>query len=273
MIKVVGIQYNPAKSQGKQSAEEIARWLTQKKIAVFINETDSAKLKRADFIIALGGDGTILHEARRIAPLGIPILGVNLGTLGFLTSLDFVDLSEALEKIFKKKYRWEERLMLEIDVYHRDKKLKSFLALNDAVIHNGVNARVINLALEVSKQFVTTYRGDGVIISTPTGSTAYSLAAGGPIVYPLLPVILVTPICPHSLSQRPIIISEKEEIQIIVQSGEQDCIFSADGQEAMPLEKEDKVVIRKAKHRLQLIIVSEKSYFEVLRDKLSWGEG
>lgn len=273
MIKLIGIQYNTAKAQGKQSAEDMAKWLSQKKIAFLVNETDPAKLKKADFIVALGGDGTILREARRVAPLGVPILGVNVGNLGFLTGLDFVDLSEALEKIFKKKHRVEERAMLEIDVFHRDKKLKNFLALNDLVIHNGSNARVINLDLEVGRQLVTTYRGDGIIISTPTGSTAYALAAGGPIVYPSLPVTIIVPICPHSLSQRPILISDQEEIGVLIKTDNQDFILCADGQEKMPLEKDYRVIIRKAKHSVRLIIVSEKNYFEVLRDKLKWGEG
>ncbi|MFH1239291.1 MAG: NAD(+) kinase, partial [bacterium] len=190
----------------------------------------------------------------------------------FLAEIDPEQMLEAIEEILSNRYKIQARLLIQATVRRKNKTIGTFTALNDAVIKNGATARVIKLDLEVNRQYVATYIGDGLIVSTPTGSTAYSLAASGPIVYPDVPVMVVAAICPHTLTLRPLIVSAASEIKISVKSDHQEVILTLDGQNDLPLKMGDTVVIKKAAHQLKFITVPDKSYYHVLRTKLKWGE-
>jgi NAD+ kinase len=251
----------------KSTVQKLTSRLGRKKIKVLVNEIS----KQTDLVIALGGDGTILKAARQVSRFNLPVLGLNLGGLGFLAGVSLSDLHPALDLILQKRFKTVERMLLRSKVVRKGKTLREFLALNDVVVKNGITARVIKLRLEVNNQYVATYVGDGLIVSTPTGSTAYSLAASGPIVYPELSLIILSPICPHTLALRPLIISSNDIVDIWVEANHYEVILSMDGQENIPLKVGDLIQVRKAKERLKLIIPEKKSYYQVLRTKLKWG--
>ena len=220
--------------------------------------------KKVDFIVALGGDGTLISVSRRAYKFDKPILGINAGNLGFLTDINPDNVEEFLNDFLKGKYRIDERMVIEIE--YKDKKLYAF---NDVVISKDVISSMINVQVDTNESFLNTYRGDGLIISTPTGSTAYNLSAGGPVVYPLTESFILTPICPHSLTQRPLVLPSNFILDIKVKEDMAKLIL--DGQEIYTLD--DKIVLKKAKKPARLIHRKERNYFEVLREKLHWGEG
>ncbi|MFH1783454.1 MAG: NAD(+)/NADH kinase [bacterium] len=260
------------KKKSKAVALQLSDWLKKHKAEVSINPKDPRVLKASNVLMGLGGDGTILQVARIAAPLGKPVLGINLGSLGFLAETDPYQMYDMIDRVLSDQYKIENRVLIEAKVLRKNKIVGSFTALNEAVIRNGETARVITLELEVDKQYVATYVGDGLIASTPTGSTAYSLAASGPILYPTLPVIALCAICPHTLAQRPVIVSDSSIIKIDVKSNHNEVILTLDGQNSMVLGINDVVKITKAPYMLKLIKVPGKSYFEVLRTKLKWGK-
>jgi NAD+ kinase len=219
--------------------------------------------KEVDFIVALGGDGTLISVTRRAYKFDKPILGINLGNLGFLTDINPDNVEEFLKKFLEGEYRIDKRMVIEIK--YKDKNLYAF---NDVVISKDVISSMINVKIDTNESFLNTYRGDGVIISTPTGSTAYNLSAGGPVVYPLTESFIITPICPHSLTQRPLILPSNFELKLKVKENFAKLII--DGQEIYDLNEE--IIIKKAKKPAQLIHRVERNYFEVLREKLHWGE-
>jgi NAD+ kinase len=227
-------------------------------------------LKNVNLIISLGGDGTLLRAARLAAAEDIPVFGVNLGGLGFLTQIGVDDLEKSLEKIYQGKYSLDERMMLSCVVKRREKEIKKFTALNDVVIGKGAFARIICLATYVNNDYVISYSADGLVVSTSTGSTAYSLSAGGPIVNPNINSIILTPICPHTLSARPLIIGENDQVKIKLELSEEEVMVTIDGQEGFTLEPNDEVIIKKSGHKAQLITFKEKSFYAVLREKLRW---
>jgi len=220
--------------------------------------------REVDFIVALGGDGTLISVARRAYKFDKPVLGINLGNLGFLTDINPDNVEEFLDKFLKGEYRIDERMVIEID--YKDKKLYAF---NDVVISKDVISSMINIQIDTNESFLNTYRGDGLIISTPTGSTAYNLSAGGPVVYPLTESFIITPICPHSLTQRPLVLPSNFILEATVKENMAKLIL--DGQEIYDLK--DKVIIKKANKPAKLIHRIERNYFDVLREKLHWGEG
>ncbi len=229
-------------------------------------------LSKFAFLLALGGDGTILKTARFAGPKKIPILGINVGSLGFLAAAEAKDLYSVLEHISQGKYLVEERTMLTGEIYRQKKKINHFLALNDCVLRNPHSARVINLEVSVDNHLVSEYQGDGLILSTAVGSTAYNLAAGGPLVLPELPLFILTPICPHSLTLRPLIISQETEIKIRILSNGQEILLSIDGQEEHNLKIADEVLIRKAENNAHFLFPKDKEkYFPLLRKKFKWG--
>jgi len=266
-MKTITILADLKRKKPKSAVEKLTSHLGRKKTKVLVNEIS----KQADLVIALGGDGTILKAAREVSRFNLPVLGVNLGGLGFLAGVSLSNLYPALGLILQKRFRTMERMLLRSEVVRKGKTMGEFLALNDVVVKNGVTARVIRLRLEVNNQYVATYVGDGLIVSTPTGSTAYSLAASGPIVHPDLSLIILSPICPHTLALRPLIISSKDTIKIWVEADHHEVILSMDGQENIRLKLGDLVQVRKAKERLRLIVPEKKSYYQVLRTKLKWG--
>jgi NAD+ kinase len=225
-----------------------------------------------DLIIVLGGDGTLLSVARQVRGRDVPILGVNLGGLGFLTEVSLEELPEILPRIIDGNYRVSHRTMLDVAVIRDGEEIFSLSPFNDAVITKDALARIIDIETYVDNQYLTTFRGDGLILSTPTGSTGYSLAAGGPILYPSLEHVVLTPICPHMLTNRPIILPEEALIRARLNSADERVILTLDGQVGFPLEYMDEVVVAKSRFTVSLIRSDTHSYFEVLRNKLKWGE-
>lgn len=226
---------------------------------------------KADIIIVFGGDGTLLSVARLVGSRSVPILGVNLGGLGFITEISKDDICRVISNILSGKCRFEQRIMLQADVFRKGKKLKRHNALNDVVINKSALARMIELDIRINKQDVTTFRADGLIISTPTGSTAYSLSAGGPIMYPTLEAFLITPICPHTLTSRPIVLPDDLVLDIGIKKGD-NLYLTIDGQEGLALKVNDRVSIRKADYKTKFLHLHDRDYFKVLRTKLKWGE-
>jgi NAD+ kinase len=226
----------------------------------------------ADFILVLGGDGTLLSAARYVREKEIPILGVNLGGLGFLTEISLDELTEMLSLCLNGDYVTSKRMMLDIIVKREGDEIFNLTVLNDAVIAKDALARIIDIETYVDEQYLTTFKADGLILSTPTGSTGYSLAAGGPILYPSLTHIVLTPICPHMLTNRPIILPQEVAVRVRLRSPEERVILTLDGQVGFPLEYGDEVVVRTSPFKVNLIRSASKGYFEILRTKLLWGE-
>ncbi len=228
--------------------------------------------KNANFIIVLGGDGTLLSVARHGRENDVPILGINLGSLGFLTEISVEELSAMMNKTISDRFDISKRIMIDVSVNREGENVFEFSILNDAVITKDALARIIDIETYVNDDYLATYRGDGLILSTPTGSTGYSLSAGGPILYPSLKNLIVTPICPHMLTNRPIILPEKSTIRAILLSKDERVVLTLDGQIGFPLEYADEVVVKQSTHTVSLIKSSSKGYFEILRTKLKWGE-
>jgi len=227
---------------------------------------------QTELVICLGGDGTLLRVARLVGDDEVPILGVNLGGLGFLTEITLEELDHVLEEVMRGDYRKDQREVLRASVVRRGEKMAEFMALNEAVINKGALGRIIDIEMAIDRQYLTTFKADGLIISTPTGSTAYNLSAGGPIVYPSLQCIIVTPICSHTLTNRPIVIPDDVEIQALLRTKQQEVFLTLDGQQMFPLEFEDIVTLRKAPSPIFLVKSPHRNYFEVLKEKLNWGK-
>jgi len=289
-MKRIGIITKQNKPEAIPIVRNLVEWFQPKKIEVYIEEEMkdlfSPPLSRShlnsiereeipihvEMIIVLGGDGTLLSVARLVGAREIPILGVNLGGLGFLTEITLEELYRVLERVIQEDFITDERVVLHAAVIRRRERLAEFIVLNDAVINKGALARIIDLETAINGEYLTTFKSDGLIISTPTGSTAYNLSAGGPIVYPSLHCIIITPICPHTLTNRPIMIPDDVEIRAVLKTKQQEVILTLDGQQGFPLEFEDVVEVRKAEGRILLIKSPYRHYFEVLREKLKWGE-
>ncbi|MBU2614598.1 MAG: NAD(+)/NADH kinase, partial [Elusimicrobia bacterium] len=255
-MKKILIVYNPIKREAVAELKNLKKWFySNKQNEVTALSSDAKILPEADICITLGGDGTILRVAKIIAPLGIPVLGVNTGSLGFLAGTDPGEMFSIIEKSISGKFKIEERLMLDIETSG-----KSYLALNDCVIRSGSSSRVILLNVKVNNLALAEYIGDGLIISTPTGSTAYSLAAGGPIVSPKLPLFIVSPICPHTLSQRPIILSSDSNIvtEVPKYKSNKNIVISIDGQENFNISSGAVIAVKKSKYKLKLIAHPDK---------------
>jgi NAD+ kinase len=227
---------------------------------------------KTDLVVVLGGDGTLISVARLIGDREVPILGVNLGSLGFLTEITLDELCSSVDRYMSGNYRISERMMLHVAVVRNGTVIEEKRVLNDVVINKGALARIIDLETTINGNYLTTYKGDGLIISTPTGSTGYSLSANGPILYPELECFAITPICPHTLTNRPIVVASDSLITIGLKCINEDVFLTLDGQVGVELKCGDEIRIRKAEKRTRLIISSSRDYFEILRTKLKWGE-
>jgi NAD+ kinase len=225
-----------------------------------------------DLIVVLGGDGTLLAVARTAQAEGVPLLGVNLGSLGFLTETALDRLDPVIDAVSAGSCSIEERMMLAVDVVHGESSRGPFVVLNDAVINKAALARMIEMEASVDGAYLTTYRADGLIVATPTGSTAYSLAAGGPIVYPDMEAVVITPICPHTLTNRSLVVPGRVAVEVAIHTGGQDIHLTLDGQVGIELAPSDRVRIRKAAARTRLVHCPDREWFGVLRQKLRWGE-
>ncbi len=227
---------------------------------------------QVEVVIVLGGDGTLLSVARLVGKYKVPILGVNLGGLGFLTEITLKELDKVLERVIEGDFIVDERVALRAAVLRRGEKMADFTVLNDAVINKGALARIIDLETSINGEYLTTFKSDGLILSTPTGSTAYNLSAGGPIIYPSLHCIIITPICPHTLTNRPIVIPDDVTIHVVLKTTQQEVLLTLDGQQGFMLEYEDVVEVKKSETGILLIKSPYRHYFELLREKLKWGE-
>ncbi len=224
--------------------------------------------EKISMIIVVGGDGTILRVARDLACWELPILGINVGNMGFLAELEVNDIPHYLENVLSGNYDIIKRVMLRAEVIRRGKRVADFTALNDVVVTKGAFSRVIHLDVHVSETFFDSYKGDGVIIATPTGSTGYSLSAGGPIIVPGLEILLITPICPHSLYNRSVIVDANETVQIDICTPKSDIVLTLDGQTGFALEEQDRVYIARSPVHAKLVTFYNRSYFNILRKKL-----
>ncbi len=282
-MKQLGIIANPRANKVSQVLTQLLQWLAKQAVKVIVDETTAClgdKLEyvpeeklteQAELIIVLGGDGTLLRVARLPGIYKLPILGVNLGRLGFLTEITLDELFPTLEQILKHEFVTDKRLMLHTRIKRAGKVIGSHHNLNDIVINKGVLARIIELDTHINGQYVNTFQGDGLIVSTPTGSTAYSLSAGGPILYPSTRALVITPICPHTLTNRPIVIPEDFRIELRLKSENEDVYLTCDGQEVFALQFGDIVEVCKSEHSITLIQPQQKNYYQVLRSKLNWG--
>jgi NAD+ kinase len=262
---------------------ETIPWLQSRGVSVFVDEAsarqcpDSVEVTppeqlpgKVDAVSVFGGDGTLLYAARLVAGSGVPILGVNLGSLGFLTEVKLEELRPAFENLLSGNYYIENRMLLYVTVLRNQQEIARYLALNDAVINKGALARIVELEVTVNAQLMTLTRADGLIISTPTGSTAYSLSAGGPILYPTLEAFVITPICPHTLSNRPVVVPDDGIIGVCLSRGAE-VMLTVDGQVGMPLQQGDCLHVEKAGPSIHLIQATGSSFFKLLREKLKWG--
>jgi NAD+ kinase len=284
-IKTIGITSKPKKPEVREIVPPLLNWLHERSIQVLIDKETNSSLdnsekcvtrnempSRVELIIVLGGDGTLLATARVLNRKPVPLLAVNLGGLGFLTVITRDELCPTLERVLSGDFRTERRVQIEADVIRAGEVISSFLALNDVVLNKGAIARVLDFDVSVDGQFISTYKADGLIVSTPTGSTAYSLAAGGPVIAPSVEAFIVTPICAHTLTNRPIVLPDSAQIEVEVKSQRESVYLTVDGQVGIAVRSEDAVHMRRASSVVELVQSPQKDYFEILRQKLKWGE-
>lgn len=268
----------------QKASKKLVSWLEARGKKVYIDSETAAAINMqgyepdeipalVEMIIVLGGDGTLLSAARLVADArsDVPIFGVNLGSLGFMAEVSIEELYGNLEKAIAGKLGTEDRIMLNASVLRGGKRIAQYRVLNDAVINKGALARMMELRVSVNDGHLTTLRADGLIVATPTGSTAYSLSAGGPIIHPTIHCFVITPICPHTLSNRPIALPDSVVVTVCLTSLSEDVSLTLDGQIGFPLEPNDIVAIKKSRFRIKLIKHPAKSYYEILRTKLKWG--
>jgi NAD+ kinase len=286
-FKTIGIISRPRRSSLAGVVPPLLKWLEQRNVGTVLDTETANSLNGAsartgrsrqqvaeasDLLLVLGGDGTLLSAGREAAPRGIPVLPINMGSLGFLTSFTVDELYPALEATLMGNFEITERILLLVECKNYSGPDSRQRVINDAVVHKGTLARMIELELHIDGGFVCRYRADGLIVATPTGSTAYSMSAGGPIVHPDVQSIVITPICPHTLSDRPVVVSNTAQIELRISESSQSVLLTLDGQTGVPLETGERVRITRAPEKLKLIHPPNKTYFEILRSKLKWGE-
>jgi len=283
-IKTVGIISKPNADSAPALLRSLLAWLGERGIGVRLDSVSAGYLDRHDgidrarvpdgvqLIIVLGGDGTLLSAARSIGGRDVPLFAVNLGSLGFLTAITQDNIFPELQRMLDGEHRIGKRRMLRCELWRGDTMIASYDALNDVVLTKAALARVIDLDVHWNEHFIGRYKADGLIVSTPTGSTAYSLAAGGPIIFPQVEAMTLTPICPHMLTNRPVIVPDTGEISVWARSEDEGTFLTVDGQVGQPLKHDDRVVCRRSEFSLQLVRPPSMLFFDVLRQKLKWGE-
>src|SRR5690349_15658507 len=288
-IKRVGLVLKPHQPQALETICELTVWLAQRGIELAggpeiereriehetscaVAQFESDKLATiADLLLVLGGDGTMIGTARLIGDEEVPVLGVNYGGLGYLTEFRIEELYDALEMILEGNYRLDKRVMLSVELHRGDEIVTRNRVLNDVVINKSALARIIEIEAYLNQQFVNAFRADGLIVSTPTGSTAYNLSAGGPIIFPSMNAVVITPICPFTLSNRPIVVPDDSMIEVRLMTEKEDVALTLDGQVGFPIQAHDRVIIRKSNTTFNLVQPKNRNYFDLLRDKLRWG--
>lgn len=284
-MKTVAILLNQEKPDAVRLACELVPWLEDRGLRVIAEHEaaaamgdlalsrDKKGLASADFAVVMGGDGTLLRASRVLSPAGVPMLAVHFGRFGFLTEAEPDAAREAISRVLDGNYRIDERMMFRSAVYRSGKRIGSSTALNDVVIAKGPLARMLRLGTHVSGEYISTYAADGLIVATPTGSTAYSLSAGGPLITPDLKVIVITPICPHTLNARALVISSRHTVDVVVESDPGDVVtLTVDGQVGIPLERGDKVSVQESKFKAKLISCGGVTFFDKLQTRLRWGD-
>jgi NAD+ kinase len=282
-MKKIGIICKPGRPEPAEILHDLLPWLRQKGYETFVDQESAAALNiggftrteiasAVDVVLVLGGDGTMLSVSRAVAEKGVPILGINLGSMGFITEINRDEIYDVVDRILSGDCAIEERLMLTARIRRNGEEISGYTVLNDVVINKGALARIIDMETFINGKYVTTFKADGLIIATPTGSTAYSLSASGPIIYPTLDSIVVTPICPHTLTNRPILLPHDFRIEIVLKTLSEDVYLTLDGQTGAPLRMDDVIEISQAEYKTRLLIPYERDYFKILRNKLRWGE-
>jgi len=283
VIKKIGIIANTEKEKSAECSIQLREWALNKGITVLFEEGIASKIGAAkgmdrrelasqvDLLVVLGGDGTILRTVRFVSEYDIPIVGINLGEFGYLTEVNLNEMYSALELIVKGEYLTEKRMMLDVTIYLGTETIRQQSILNDVVITRGNLSRILNLETMVNERYLTTFRADGIIVSTPTGSTAYNISAGGPIVFPEQDSFIINPICPFTLTNRPIIVPDIAEIKVILWTKEQGASLTLDGQVSYTMISGDSMIIRKSPYVTNLVSSPHRDYMEILRTKLGWG--
>ncbi len=289
MSTTVGILARPDLAEAGGALRELASWLTGRGAQPLLDPRTAALApgavppesvyeatdvaSRADALVVLGGDGTLLGVSHLVARRGVPVLGVNFGSLGFLTEIALPELYPALDAVLRGSYEFDERRMLHAEVRCDGRTRESGDVLNDVVVTKAALSRIIELDVSVDGLFVSAFRADGLIVSSPTGSTAYNLAAGGPILHPALAAIVLTPICPHMLTNRPLVVGDAAKIEVRLHAGRGvEVHVTFDGQVGCPLTPADSVVVTRSPRSLRLVRAPKRDFFAVLRTKLKWGE-
>jgi NAD+ kinase len=284
-MKRAAIISKPGKPELGQVVREVTGWLRRHDYELVVDSitaefcqsckpVERAEMidRKPDFVMVLGGDGTLLATGHDVARAGIPIVGVNLGSLGFLTEVKLEEIHQALESIDAGRCAVSLRSMLECRIIRHGRVMASYEALNDVVVNQGALARITDFDLRINGQFVSNYKADGLIVATPTGSTAYSLAAGGPILAPDVPAFVITPVASHALTNRPLVVQDTDVIEISMKSSREAAFLAIDGQQGMSVADGDMVQCRKSELQVKLLKLPERSFFDVLRMKLKWGE-
>jgi NAD+ kinase len=285
MIRTAGIVCKPIKEMVSSVVPTLIEWLATRSVQVYLDPHTADTLKlpgrglrreemggKIDWLIVLGGDGTLLAAARAMGANQVPILAVNLGGLGFLTSVTLDELYPVLEKVLAGTANLSGRMMLQAEILHDGKSSDKQIALNDAVANKAALARMLDFDVHVDGHHVGRYRADGLIVATPTGSTAYSLAAGGPIIHPDLDAFVITPICPHMLTNRPLVVPDTAKVELDFSPSHEPVYLTMDGQIGFQLDAKDRVVITKSQHKVQVVKPPTMTYYEILRSKLRWSE-
>ena len=279
-MKKIGLVVKSDAKANKKAAE-LKKWLQSRKIEIVRKKTVESGQKNTvgslsqapldlDCIFVLGGDGTFLSAVRWIGDRDIPILGIKFGEVGFLAEIAEENLYTAAEKVLKGDFILKPRMRLSVKVRRQNETLAQETILNDVVINRGALARLAHIETYINDHYLTTYSADGLIVATPTGSTAYSLAAGGPVIHPAVPGIILTPICPFTLTNRPLIVPESANIKIRLTKDSSDIILTFDGQKGLEIDDRDEIVIQKGPHPIQLITLPDRQYFDILKNKLKW---
>ncbi len=289
LIKRIGVVVKPHQPEALETLCKLTEWLTARGIALLgdpavdreriEHETgcvievvpDEELPRKVDLILVLGGDGTMIASARMLGDCEVPVIGVNYGGLGYLAEFRIEELFTALESILAGDYKLEKRVMLAVELRRGDEVVTRNRVLNDVVMNKSALARIIQIETYLNDQFVNSFRADGLIVSTPTGSTAYNLSAGGPIIFPTMNTVVITPICPFTLSNRPIVVPDDSVIEVRLMTEKEDVALTLDGQVGFPIQARDRVVIRKSDTTFNLVQPKNRNYFDLLRDKLRWG--